>query len=470
MTSRVISARYRPLMKLSVLRNISRSRDWPIGLYFRLNLSNRWNESVWACISRVSILKSYAVRLMLSKTSRNVNCFPSRSMTTSSGHFFILLLMNRNRCFWFMHAEWCTVYRLYRPSRYFSQRRHRYQTLPMFIIYLIYTSLVHFIPHIVILWGDVALVEVEIFADCLTGLPGLFRTAGRCGTTILVCLIGVRSRAAGALSMSPCISHIQQGLDLLTNSAHFTNDTLISGCHPSRSATKTHARSCTMDTFMSQQRVFELVGQTRMKLMAPSRSICSKRWRLLSLLNGVPHLGGMVSDLPSITMSLIDEFGIDVRVTLLGRIVIERVTDLVIILEFIRGVGVTGGWSICIVVVAVAVFRTLPGEWFAGPSLLITWLWLLPQPRHPRFPVIDVILVVRVDRHTILRRRQPALWSGILRREVKSVLAANLERRRVTTRGQHAKDTIRSIERRLDIRARIPHPRQRPIIWPEVAG
>ena len=32
-------------MKLSVLRKISLSLDSPIGLYLRLNLSKRWNES-----------------------------------------------------------------------------------------------------------------------------------------------------------------------------------------------------------------------------------------------------------------------------------------------------------------------------------------------------------------------------------------------------------------------------------------
>ena len=49
-------------MKLSVLRKISRSRDSPIGLYFKLNLSNRWKESECACMSNVSIDKSYVFR------------------------------------------------------------------------------------------------------------------------------------------------------------------------------------------------------------------------------------------------------------------------------------------------------------------------------------------------------------------------------------------------------------------------
>lgn len=36
-------------MKLSVLRKMVLRRDSPIGLYLRLNLSKRWNESVCAC-------------------------------------------------------------------------------------------------------------------------------------------------------------------------------------------------------------------------------------------------------------------------------------------------------------------------------------------------------------------------------------------------------------------------------------
>lgn len=39
----IISAKYFPFKKLSVLRKTSRNRDSPIGLYFALNLSNRWN-------------------------------------------------------------------------------------------------------------------------------------------------------------------------------------------------------------------------------------------------------------------------------------------------------------------------------------------------------------------------------------------------------------------------------------------
>ena len=58
------------------------------------------------CISSVSILRSYAVKLILAKTSARVKCLPSLCSTTSSGNFFILLLMKRSKCFWFMQAEW----------------------------------------------------------------------------------------------------------------------------------------------------------------------------------------------------------------------------------------------------------------------------------------------------------------------------------------------------------------------------
>ena len=55
----VISARYRPAMTLSVFRKISRSRDWPQELYFRLKRSKRWNVRESACMSNVSMDKSY---------------------------------------------------------------------------------------------------------------------------------------------------------------------------------------------------------------------------------------------------------------------------------------------------------------------------------------------------------------------------------------------------------------------------
>ena len=48
------------------------------------------------------------MRVRDSKTSRRVSHLPSRKMTTSSGSFFSLLLMKRSRCFWCMHALWCT--------------------------------------------------------------------------------------------------------------------------------------------------------------------------------------------------------------------------------------------------------------------------------------------------------------------------------------------------------------------------
>jgi hypothetical protein len=80
---RVSSARYLPPIKLSVFKKIVLKRLSPIGLYFKLNLSNRWKLSVCACISNVSIDKSYGVRCNDSNTWCNVKCFPSRRMTTS---------------------------------------------------------------------------------------------------------------------------------------------------------------------------------------------------------------------------------------------------------------------------------------------------------------------------------------------------------------------------------------------------
>lgn len=79
----VSSAKYRPSMRLSIFKNISRKRDSPIGLYLRLNLSNRWNESWWACMSRVSIERSYALSLSDWKTCSSVRSAPSRNITTS---------------------------------------------------------------------------------------------------------------------------------------------------------------------------------------------------------------------------------------------------------------------------------------------------------------------------------------------------------------------------------------------------
>lgn len=55
MTSLVISARYRPWMKLSVFRKMVLSRDSPMGLYLRLNLSNLWKESLCAWVERVGL-------------------------------------------------------------------------------------------------------------------------------------------------------------------------------------------------------------------------------------------------------------------------------------------------------------------------------------------------------------------------------------------------------------------------------
>jgi len=120
----VSSARYLPWIKLSVFKKISLNLDSPIGLYFRLNLSNRWKESWCACMSRVSIERSYALRPSEANTSARVRFFPSRKMTISycvvrrgtriegkrqtSGVRFIFDLMNRSRCFWFILLEWWT--------------------------------------------------------------------------------------------------------------------------------------------------------------------------------------------------------------------------------------------------------------------------------------------------------------------------------------------------------------------------
>lgn len=79
----VNSAKYRPWIKLSVLRKISRNLDSPIGLYLRLNLSNRWNESACACMSRVSMERSYDVSLSDWKTCESVKSAPSRWITIS---------------------------------------------------------------------------------------------------------------------------------------------------------------------------------------------------------------------------------------------------------------------------------------------------------------------------------------------------------------------------------------------------
>lgn len=60
-----------------------------------------------ACMSRVSTLRSKAVRFMLSNTSLRVWPRPRSMWTISSGYFFMALLMNRSRCFWFMQDDAC---------------------------------------------------------------------------------------------------------------------------------------------------------------------------------------------------------------------------------------------------------------------------------------------------------------------------------------------------------------------------
>lgn len=58
-----------------------------------------------ACMSRVSTLRSKAVRFMVSNTSDRVWPLPCSTCTMSSGYFFMALLMKRSRCFWFMQDE-----------------------------------------------------------------------------------------------------------------------------------------------------------------------------------------------------------------------------------------------------------------------------------------------------------------------------------------------------------------------------
>lgn len=88
--------------------NISLRRLWPQGLYFRLNLSNRWNILLSACMSNVSTFRSWPVRSRDSNTSLRVRYFPSLNITNSSGSFLNFDFMNLSKCFWCMQAEWCT--------------------------------------------------------------------------------------------------------------------------------------------------------------------------------------------------------------------------------------------------------------------------------------------------------------------------------------------------------------------------
>ena len=113
-TSFVSSARKRPRMRLSCLMKTSRSLAWPKGLYFRLNRSKRWKVPLSACMSSASTLSECAVSRRLSKTSARVRYLPSRKMTTSSGSLRSFDFMNRRRCFWCMHAEWCTCVSTFR--------------------------------------------------------------------------------------------------------------------------------------------------------------------------------------------------------------------------------------------------------------------------------------------------------------------------------------------------------------------
>ena len=58
--------------------------------------------------SQSSSRGAHPVSLSDSKTSLKVRYLPSLKMTTSSGSLRSLLLMKRSRCFWCMHALWCT--------------------------------------------------------------------------------------------------------------------------------------------------------------------------------------------------------------------------------------------------------------------------------------------------------------------------------------------------------------------------
>lgn len=93
---------------LTCFMKISLSRLCPQGLYFRLNLSNRWKMFLSACTSSVSTLRSFPVSCSDWKTSESVRYFPSRKITISSGSLRSFDLMKRNKCFWCMQEEWWT--------------------------------------------------------------------------------------------------------------------------------------------------------------------------------------------------------------------------------------------------------------------------------------------------------------------------------------------------------------------------
>jgi Fe-S-cluster-containing hydrogenase component 2 len=93
------SARKRPRRRWSCLMKTSRSLACPNGLYLRLKRSKRWNVTLPACMSSVSMLRSYAVSLIDLNTCSSVRNAPSRLITTSLPQCLSLLLMKRRRCF-----------------------------------------------------------------------------------------------------------------------------------------------------------------------------------------------------------------------------------------------------------------------------------------------------------------------------------------------------------------------------------
>lgn len=114
--------------RTAVLERVSRCDAKPAVFETRLKISPRWSlvrdgqksasvrnsrsllAFLTACMSRVSTLRSKAVKFMVSNTSLRVWPRPRSMCTISPGYFFMALLMNRSRCFWFMQEEaWMCV-------------------------------------------------------------------------------------------------------------------------------------------------------------------------------------------------------------------------------------------------------------------------------------------------------------------------------------------------------------------------
>ena len=105
----VSSLRYRPSMKLSYLKNISRMCCFPIKLSFMLNLSKRANVkwSAWTFSVFREILSFVIFRS--SNTYANViGWFWESSITTTSGSDVIFSFINSINIFLLNAAEWCT--------------------------------------------------------------------------------------------------------------------------------------------------------------------------------------------------------------------------------------------------------------------------------------------------------------------------------------------------------------------------